>query len=122
MELLLKGRGARVTDPLRKAAAAKLAKLARLDPRVVRIELEVISERNPRLNGTKRLEAAVDLPRHTFRARAEAPDAEVALDILVERLERQIRDHHSKRRNRSPAGGSRLESPRTRPEGTGPAT
>lgn len=121
MELVLKGRGARITDQIRRTAAAKLAKLARLDPRVVRIELEVISERNPRLNGAKTVEASLDIPRHTFRARAQGPDVDVALDMLVERLERQVRDHHSRRRNRSPAGGSRLESPRTRPEGTGPA-
>jgi ribosomal subunit interface protein len=121
MDLVLRGRGDRVTDQFRKAAAHKLAKLERLDPRVVSVEIEVIRERNPRLNGTKRLEATLDLPRATFRARGQGPDVEAALDQLVERLERQLRDHHGRRRSRLLGGANRLKSSRISPEGVGPA-
>ena len=112
MELSLRGRGVDITDQLRKTTQHKLAKLARLDPRALRVEVEVISERNPRLDGAKRVEAAVHSARHTVRASAQARDAPAALDQVVERLERQIRDRRAKRRPR--LGGNRLASGRAR--------
>jgi ribosome-associated translation inhibitor RaiA len=44
------------------------------------------------------------MPRKTFRAHADAPEVVVALDLVSERLERQIRDHHEKKRARVLAG------------------
>ncbi|HXF71654.1 MAG TPA: ribosome-associated translation inhibitor RaiA [Actinomycetota bacterium] len=111
MELLLKGRGVPVTDQLRRAAERKLSRLARMEPRAVRLEVEVIAERNPRLDGARRVEGALHLPRRTFRAEAEAKDVDGALDVLAERLERQVRDHHDRRRRRA-ASPAVLRSPR----------
>ena len=110
MDLLLKGRSHRVTDQDRNAADKKLARLARMEPRTVRIEVEIIAEKNPRLNGTKRVEATLSIPRKTFRAHAEGPDVYTALDKLAERLERQLRDHAGKRKTRTTRGVNRLQS------------
>lgn len=110
MDLVLKGRGTRITDHIRTVADRKLQRLERMEPRVTGLEVEVIAEKNPRLNGAKRLEAALRIPRKTFRAHAEAPDVDRAFDLLAQRLERQLRDHHSKRRKRAPTGANRLES------------
>ena len=77
------------------------------------------SERNPRQNGTKRLEGTIVLPRRTFRASASAPGVEAALDLLVARLERQVRDYRdqlAKRKKRLLPWANRLKSPRTGPE------
>lgn len=100
MDLTFTGRGFGVSDAVRETAEHKLAAISRLEPRVTRIDLEFISEHHPRLDGTTRVEAAVYVPRKTFRAQAEAGDVPTALDRVVERLERQIRDHHGKRRKR----------------------
>jgi ribosomal subunit interface protein len=112
MDLLLKGRGHRVTDQDRKAAGRKLGRLTRLEPRTVRIEVEIIAEKNPRQSGVRRVEATLDIPRKTFRAHAEARDVEGALDRLADKLERQLRDHHGKRRTRTTRGSNRLQSAR----------
>ena len=72
MDLTVRGRGVRITEQMRAKAAHKLGRLSRLDPRAERVEVEIITERNPRLNGTKRLEGTLALPRHTVRARASA--------------------------------------------------
>jgi ribosomal subunit interface protein len=117
MELVVRGRGVRVTEQLRGTVRRKLDKLARIEPRAVRVEVEVISERNPRQDGAKRMEATLETPRHTFRARAQARDVDLGLDQLVERLERQVRDHREKRRNQILDGANRLKSARTSPEG-----
>jgi len=100
MDLTFTGRGVGVSDAVRETAEHKLAAISRLEPRVTRIDLEFISEHHPRLDGTTRVEAAVHVPRKTFRAEAEAVDVPTALDRVVERLERQIRDHHGRRRKR----------------------
>ena len=101
MDLTFSGRGLGLSDAVREAAEHKLAAISRLEPRVTRIDLEFISEHHPRLDGTTRVEAAVYVPRKTFRAEAEAVDVPTALDRVVERLERQIRDHHGRRRKRT---------------------
>ncbi len=110
MDLVLNGRGTRITDRTREVAAHKTARLERMEPRVTRLQLEIISEKNPRLGGAHRVEASVDTPRRSFRATADARDVESALDVVVEKLERQIRDHRTKRRTRLIAGASRVKS------------
>lgn len=104
-----------MTDAVRETAEHKLAAISRLEPRVTRIDLEFISEHHPHLDGTTRVEAAVYVPRKTFRAEAEAVDVPTALDRVVERLERQIRDHHGKRRKRM-ARPDALDSPPLAPD------
>ena len=117
MDVFLRGRGVRLTDQFRARAAHKLAKLSRLDPRADRVEIEVLSERNPRLDGTKRIEGTLSLPRYTVRASASGPDMDAALDLLVDRLERQVRDYRAKRKKRLLPWANPLKSPRTGPDG-----
>jgi ribosomal subunit interface protein len=109
MDLVLKARGVPLDDRVRELALHKLARLERLERRVQRVEIEVIDERH-RPEGHRRLEAALVTPRKTFRAHAEAPDIEHALDGIVQRLERQLRDHHGRRSKHSGRSGNRLES------------
>ena len=116
MELTVKGRGVRITEQIRATASHKLAKLARLDPKADTLEVEVISERNPRLNGTKRIEGTLVLPRHVVRASASAQDVDSALDLLADKLERQVRDYRAKRKKRLLPSANRLKSPRIAPE------
>lgn len=110
MDLALKGRGTRITDHMRTAAEHKLSRLERMSPRVTRIEIEVITEKNPRQGGVKRVEAALETPRKTFRAVAQGGDVDSALDQLAEKLERQLRDDRKKRRTRLVSGAQRLKS------------
>src|SRR3990170_7596251 len=110
MELVLTGRGTRVNERLRQVTEHKLTRLDRLEPKLMRLEVEVVHEKNPRQGGAHRVEAVASAPRKVYRAHADARDVESALDVVVERLERQIRDHHEKRRARLIAGASRVKS------------
>ncbi|MGZ8629440.1 MAG: ribosome hibernation-promoting factor, HPF/YfiA family [Actinomycetota bacterium] len=98
MDLTFTGRGLHVTDEVRETAGHKLAHLERLEPRTTRIDLEFIGEHYPSPDGVKRVEAALHIPRKTFRAHAEADDVPSAIDRVADKLERQLRDHHGKRR------------------------
>jgi ribosomal subunit interface protein len=116
VDVVVKGRGISVSEQLRKAAEHKLGKLVRLEPRAARAEVEVRTARSSRPDGLKRLDATLEIPRKTFRARAEGPEVEAALDQVVARLERQLRDHHDKRRKRLHGRGDRLQSAPVIPE------
>jgi ribosomal subunit interface protein len=104
VEIVCTGRGIHVTDEMRRSAERKLARVERLEARATRLDVEIIVEKNPRLAHLKRLEAALVAPRKTYRAHAEDPEFENALDLVVQRLERQVRDHRGKRRSRVLAG------------------
>jgi putative sigma-54 modulation protein len=104
MDLTCTGRGVHVTEHMRRSVDRKFGRLERLAPRLLRVDVEIIVEKNPRLAHLKRLEAALVTPRKTFRAHAQDPDFERALETVVERLERQVRDHRKKRRARVLSG------------------
>ena len=116
MEVTCTGRGIHVTEEMRASATRKLSRVERLEARATRLEVEVIVEKNPRRAHLKRLEAALHTPRRIFRAHGEDTEFESALDEVVARLERQVRDHHEKRRTKVLAGarsvgkGNALES------------
>jgi ribosomal subunit interface protein len=121
MDLVLKARGTRLTDRVRNVAAHKLARLERLEPKVTRLQVEVIAEKNPRLGGIKRVEATFETPRKVFRAHAQGTDVDSALDAVAEKLERQLRDYNTKRRTRLVAGAGRLQSGQMVKRGARPA-
>ncbi len=66
MDLTYTGRGLQVTDEMRDAAAHKLGRLERMEPRAVRLDLEIINEHHPAPDALKRIEAALHTPRKTF--------------------------------------------------------
>ena len=112
MDLVLKGRGLRITDEIRQVTQHKLDKLSRMEPRAMRVEVEIISEDFPTHDGTKTVDASLQIPRHTFRAHAQGAKVEDALDVVAARLERQVRDRHGRLRHRIMAGASRRKAAR----------
>ena len=99
MDLTFTGRGLPVTDEVRATAGPQArARSSAWSPVTTRIDLEFIGEHYPRPDGVKRVEAALHIPRKTFRAHAEADDVPTAIDRVADKLERQLRDHHGKRR------------------------
>jgi putative sigma-54 modulation protein len=111
MDLTFTGRGLPVTDEIRETATHKFSRLGRMEPRATGIDLELIAEHHPAPNALKRVEATLRTPRKTFRAHAEAGEVPAALDAVADKLERQLRDHHGKKRSARHAGG--LESATT---------
>jgi ribosomal subunit interface protein len=107
VDVVVKGRHTEVTDRFRAHTKDKLAKLAKLDGRCARIDVELSEERNPRLSDQR---SKVELACHTrgsvVRAEAAAGDLYAALDLAVTKLEAQLRRAADRRRvhhgNRTP--------------------
>jgi ribosomal subunit interface protein len=101
VNIIFKGRHTDVLDRFRKHATAKLAKLGKLDSRVIRIDVEVSAERNPRQSPRReRVELTISSRGPAIRAEAAAEDRYAALDMAVSKLESRLRRAADRRKCR----------------------
>ncbi len=99
MEIVLKGRRVEVPERFRRHVSDKLAKLERFDHKVIRIDVEVSKETNPRrADKSDRIELTVHSKGPVVRAEAAADDRYAALDLAVERLLSRLRKAADRRR------------------------
>lgn len=100
MEVAVRSRKGHVDKETKQWVEEKLGRLSKYDGRIDRVDVEITFETRGRIGGGHRVEAACHSGRNVYRAHAEGDDVLVALDRLIQRLERQISDTHSKKRNR----------------------
>ena len=99
MDIVVKGRNVEVPDHFRAHVAEKLAPSERLDGRVIRIDVELAHERNPRQSAQcQRVEITCASKGPVIRAEACAADFYAALDAAVLKLEARLRKAHDRRR------------------------
>jgi ribosomal subunit interface protein len=121
MEIIVRGRHITVPPRFRQHAAAKLAKLEKLDQKAVRIDVEVSKERNPRQSDRReRVELTIRSRGPAIRAEAAADDRYTALDLAFAKLESRLR-RASDRRKINKTDNTTLRSPAlVAVEGAGP--
>jgi len=101
MDITFKGRHTSVPERFRRHAAAKLARLEKLDHKAIRIDVEVCSERNPRqADRSERVELTIRSRGPAIRAEAAADDRYVALDLAFAKLEARLRRACERRKGR----------------------
>ncbi len=99
MEVVVKGRHYEVSDRFRAHVEEKLAKLEKYDQRIIRVEVEVYKEPNPRLaDQSVRVEITILSRGPVIRAEAAAEDTMTALDKAMARLNAQARKAADRRR------------------------
>lgn len=111
MEIVVRGRNVVVPDHYRQLVGEKLAKVERYDTKIIRADVELQHEPNPRQNGScQHVEITCRTRGPVVRSQACAEDFYKALDIAAERLERRMRQaadrrrvHHGRRTPRSVA-------------------
>lgn len=111
MEIVVRGRNVVVPDHYRQHVAEKLAKLERYDHKIIRTDVELQHEKNPRQNGScQHIEITCRTRGPVVRSEACAEDFYKALDLAADRLERRFRQaadrrriHHGRRTPRSVA-------------------
>lgn len=104
MNLILSGRGVRLDDRLRSYATEKLSKVERFFDRIIKMEVELRSERNPRVRDPYRVDVTVKTPRETLRAHGEGIDHFAAIDVAADRLEVQLKRFKSRLRDHAHRG------------------
>jgi ribosomal subunit interface protein len=99
VDIVVKGRHAEIPEGFRQVVAEKLAKIEKLDPKVISVDVELSSERNPRMSDLcERVELTVYSRGPVVRAEAAAQDCYAALDVAYQKLEARLRRSHDRRR------------------------
>ena len=107
MDIVFKGRHTNVQERFRQHATVKLAKLEKLLHRVIRIDVEVSKEHNPRHHGRReRVELTIRSRGPAIRAEAAADDRFAALDLALGKLESRLRRACERRKERHSGHGT----------------
>ncbi len=99
MDVVVKGRHCEISDRFRSHVEEKLTRLEKYDQRVIRVDVEVSQEANPRMSDQQiRVEITIRSKGPVIRAEAAAEDKMSALDKAVDRLSAQARKAADRRR------------------------
>jgi ribosomal subunit interface protein len=99
MDIVLNSRHCELTDRFRAHVEEKLARLEKHDHRVIRVEVEVEKERNPRqADRAVRVQLTAFSKGPVIRAEAAAEEKMAALDLALDRMAGQMRRASDRRR------------------------
>lgn len=99
MEITVTGRHVEVPARLARHVEEKLAKVPQLDPRVMRCDVVITHEPNPRrAKEAYRVEVTCRSKRSVVRAEASADEEYAALDLVMGKLGERLRRQHDRRR------------------------
>lgn len=99
MEIVVKSRHMDVSDRFRSHVEDKLSRLEKHDHRIIRVEVEVDKERNPRQHDRAvRVELTAFSKGPVIRAEAAAEDKMAALDMAIDKMATQMRRAADRRR------------------------
>jgi ribosomal subunit interface protein len=99
VDIVVKGRNVEVPDHYREHVADKLSKVERYDQKLMRADVELFHERNPRqAEKCQRVEITVMTRGPVIRAEACAKDFYAALDLAITKLDGRLRRAADRRR------------------------
>ena len=101
MRLQVKGKNLEVSDSIRAYAERKLAKLDPQLHELTQVELELAVETNPSIAANQVAEATIYTKGPVLRARESSSDMKASIDLLTEKLLRQVKHYRDKRSRRN---------------------
>lgn len=99
MDVVVTGRHCEVSDRFREHVSEKLARLEKHDHRIIRVQVEVEQEKNPRQHDrATKVELTAFSKGPVIRAEAAAEDKMGALDLALDKMASQMRRAADRRR------------------------
>ena len=99
MEIVVRGRNVEVPEHFRQHVEDKVGQLERFDGKLIRIDVELLHEKNPRqADHCQRVEITLRGKGPVARAEADAPDFYAALELAAHKLENRLRRANDRRR------------------------
>ena len=115
MDVVVTGRHCELSDRFRSHVTEKLSRLEKHDHRIIRVQVEVENERNPRqADRAVRLELTAYSRGPVIRAEAAAEDKMSALDLALDKMAAQMRraaDRRREHKNKHDRVADLLEDP-----------
>ena len=113
MKTQIKGRNVTVTDALQDYANEKIEHVHKLlrqrkIDEVTRVELELLVEKNPSIPEPCIAEATVFTRGPVIRARESSTDMYAAIDLVTDKLQRQVKKYHDKVHGRTRHGHDKI--------------
>ncbi len=101
MEITVSGRHTTVSESLRRQAEDKIGRLDKYLAGMERAEVHFWEEKNPRIEQKEICEVTMEGHGHHVRCKVSAPDGFTAIDLAVDKLERQLRKLKTKVQKRT---------------------
>ncbi len=111
MRLQVKGKNVEVSEAIRSYAEEKLGRLGRQLADPTRVELELAVEKNPSIADNHVAEATIWTKGPVLRAKEASTDMRASIDLLADKLERQVTRYRQKRRRRGRNDNGRALEP-----------
>lgn len=101
MNLTVKGRNIAVTDALNSYAEEKIGRLGKYLAEDARCDVELSAERNPSIADNQVAEATIRTKGPIIRGREASTDMYASIDLVADKLERQVKKYRGKLISRS---------------------
>lgn len=111
MRLQVKGKNVEVSEAIRTYAEEKLGRLDRQLADQTQVELELTVERNPSIAANHVAEGTIWTKGPVLRAKEASADMRASIDLLTDKLERQVNRYREKRRVEPRRNGSHAVEP-----------
>ena len=112
MNLTVKGRNLVLTEAISAYAEEKIGRLGKYLADGSRCEVELWTEKNPSIADNQVVEATIFTKGPVIRAREASPDIYASIDLVFEKLERQVKKYRGKLVSPSGAATRRLSRPK----------
>jgi ribosome hibernation promoting factor len=100
VQIEVRARNTAVTDALRRHVEERFSRIAQQVSELARLDVELRVERNPAIADGKVVEANLYLKGVTLRAREQSADLSHSVDLVADKIARQVKRHRDKRRRR----------------------
>jgi putative sigma-54 modulation protein len=96
MDIRIKGRNIHVTEALKGYAHEKMSRLPHFLGDLIRAEVELSVEKNPRIENSQVAEVTIFTQGPVVRGKESAPDMYAAIDLVIDKIERQVKRYKSR--------------------------
>lgn len=96
MQVIIKGKNIEVTDALRMHAEDKIKKVTRHFDQIMKIEIELSVAKNRRVSKNQTVEVTLFAKGPAIRAKESSTDMYASIDMVINKLERQIKKYKGK--------------------------
>ncbi len=104
MNLTVKGRNIAVTESLNSYAEEKIGRLRKYLAEDARCDVELSAEKNPSIADNQVAEATIHTKGPVIRGREASADMYASIDLVADKLERQVKKYRGKLISRSQGG------------------
>lgn len=99
MKFIIHGKNVEVTDALRQYVEEKLGRAERYSSHILEMNVELAIAKNPRIKNNQQVAVTTSVNGLMLRAEESSVNMYAAIDLVTDKLERQIKKYENKRNN-----------------------